>query len=240
MQDFLEGLYRHLISTLANEGLSTNEVDYQVLFTVPAPFSSAAVENFRRIVMGTGFGNHSAEVQLTEPEAAALYTLKTQPIMRRMNGFEVGSTRIIYFRQLLIEWSQNQQCFVVCDAGGGTIDLSSYSITQLQPTIRVEQTGIVDGMQYFRRLSSFLSSLHWHLMLGGVFGSTLVDKAFQRFLKARLGENTIRCLADAEKDMMLDAFIEQKERFVDATYENNIVSDQYPRCSIRNETDNSG
>ena len=60
-----------------------------------------------------------------------------------------------------------------------------------------------------------------------MFGSTIVDKAFQRFLKTRLGEDTIGDLTNMEKDTMMDAFVEQKERFVDAVYEDNIVS--FPR-----------
>ena len=63
---------------------------------------------------------------------------------------------------------------------------------------------------------------------GGVFGSTIVDKSFQHFLKTRLGEDTIGGLTNSEKDMMMDAFVEQKERFVDAVYEDNIVS--FPRA----------
>ena len=89
VHDFLEGVYQHLIRTLQMEGLSTDDLDYKVLFTVPAPFSKSAVESFRRIVVGTGWGNHGIEVQLTEPEAAALYTIRTQPVMRRPNTFQV-------------------------------------------------------------------------------------------------------------------------------------------------------
>ena len=59
---------------------------------------------------------------------------------------------------------------------------------------------------------------------GGVFGSTIVDKSFQRFLKTRLGEDTIGGLTNSEKDMMMDAFVEQKERFDDDVCWENIVS----------------
>ena len=89
VHDFLEGVYQHLIVKLRGEGLSTDELDYKVSFTVPAPFSKPAVKNFRRIVVGTGWASHEVELQLTEPEAAALYTLSTQPAMRRSNGLQV-------------------------------------------------------------------------------------------------------------------------------------------------------
>ena len=53
VHDFLEGVYQHLIVALQGEGLSTDELDYKELFTVPAPLSKPVVENFMRIVMGT-------------------------------------------------------------------------------------------------------------------------------------------------------------------------------------------
>jgi hypothetical protein len=90
VHDFLQGVYQHLVQVLAREGWSTQMVDYQILFTVPAPFSTAAVEAFKRIVMGTGWANHGVQVELTEPEAAALYTLRNQPALRaRPTGFQV-------------------------------------------------------------------------------------------------------------------------------------------------------
>lgn len=80
VHDYLEGLYGHLTRTLTTEGLSSNDVDYHFLLTVPATFENGAVENFRRIVQTTGIGQHTFEVSLTEPEAAALYTIEAQPI----------------------------------------------------------------------------------------------------------------------------------------------------------------
>lgn len=35
--------------------------------------------------------------------------------------------------------------FVLCDAGGGTVDLISYKITQIQPTFRIEEAAIGSG-----------------------------------------------------------------------------------------------
>ncbi|KAA8899502.1 hypothetical protein FN846DRAFT_909576 [Sphaerosporella brunnea] len=128
VHDFWQGVYQHLIQVLTSEGWSPQMVNYQFLFTVPAPFSSLAIEAFKRIISGTGFARHGFQVEITEPEAAALYTLRNQPSLRtRPAGF------------------QTRQSFVVCDAGGGTVYLSSYSITQSTPTIRMEQTGIVTG-----------------------------------------------------------------------------------------------
>lgn len=166
VRDYLEGLYSHLTKTLAIEGLSSNDVDYKFLLTVPATFENGAVENFRRIVKTTGIGNHDFEVSLTEPEAAALYTMEAQP-MRTNKSYRVrlnaSSTEV---KVLAYELLQVGDCFVVCDAGGGTVvsnystlifplkghtlinsaqDLSSYTILQIHPRIQVEQTGITSG-----------------------------------------------------------------------------------------------
>jgi len=54
---------------------------------------------------------------------------------------------------------------------------------------------------------------------GEVYGSTLVDKAFQRFFQDLAGEGTIKFLANTEKDMKLHEFIEVKETFDDALME---------------------
>lgn len=85
-RDFLEGMYEHLMSVLAQGGFSEDVVDYHALFTVPAPFSIFAVEAFKRVIQTTGFGRHTFDVSLTEPEAAAIYTITSQQFIMRSPG----------------------------------------------------------------------------------------------------------------------------------------------------------
>lgn len=80
----------------------------------------------------------------------------------------------------------------VCDAGGGTVDISSYTIRELHPQIRVEQTGEVDG---------------------DLYGSSFIDKAFRDYIASLLGEATIRSLLPLERDALTDQFILAKEAF---------------------------
>jgi molecular chaperone DnaK (HSP70) len=61
---------------------------------------------------------------VTEPEAAALAVLRE----RKDDG----------------ESLQVGDCFVVCDAGGGTVDLISYKIVSLDP-FQVEECAVGDG-----------------------------------------------------------------------------------------------
>lgn len=53
---------------------------------------------------------------IKEPEAAALYTFRNL-------GFSIKS----------------DDAFVVCDAGGGTVDLVSYEVESLHPTTRIKE-----------------------------------------------------------------------------------------------------
>lgn len=195
VHDFLEGMWFHVLSIISEEGYGPAEFSYKILFTVPTPFTPAAVEAFRRIISTTGWGQHNFEVELTEPEAAAIYTIRTQEHTVRRTASSPFQAR---------------QCFLVCDAGGGTVDLASYTIASLTPQVKFEQTGVVHG---------------------GVCGSTFVDRAFQRYLKSHLGEAVIAGLSNAERDHMLDQFVLRKEAFTNAPDETNF-NIQLPRYDI--------
>lgn len=54
---------------------------------------------------------------------------------------------------------------MICDAGGGTVDLISYTITHLRPILEVEEAAPGSG---------------------GMCGSTFLNRAFAAFLKKKL------------------------------------------------------
>ena len=76
-------------------------------------------------------------------EAAAIYTLKTL----NTHGLEVGDT------------------FVLCDAGGGTVDLISYTITALFPKLQIKEAAPGTG---------------------GFCGATYLDESFSNYLTQML------------------------------------------------------
>ena len=80
---------------------------------------------------------------LSEPEAAAIFAVKTQD-----SGVRVGDR------------------LVVCDAGGGTVDLISYCVRGITPALSVEECCVG---------------------VGRFCGSTYIDRAFEGFVKERLG-----------------------------------------------------
>jgi molecular chaperone DnaK (HSP70) len=57
--------------------------------------------------------------------------------------------------------------FVICDAGGGTVDLISYTITNLKPILEVHEATAGTG---------------------ALCGSTFLNMRFAKFLRAKLGK----------------------------------------------------
>ena len=84
---------------------------------------------------------------VSEPEAAATYVLKAMD----PHDVKVGDT------------------FVICDAGGGTVDLISYSVTSLKPVLEVEEAAAGNG---------------------GLCGSTYLNRIFGEHLVGRCRSNT--------------------------------------------------
>lgn len=86
---------------------------------------------------------------IKEPEAAALYTLTTHD-----HSIKVGDS------------------FVVCDAGGGTVDLITYEVKSIQP---LELAELVPGE-------------------GGMAGSLGLNKLFEETVRRLVGEDQFESL----------------------------------------------
>ncbi|GKZ29954.1 hypothetical protein AbraIFM66950_007292 [Aspergillus brasiliensis] len=93
-----------------------------------------------------GFGEASKVRIVSEPEAAAIHSLRASS----PHGLEVGDT------------------IVLCDAGGGTVDLITFTIIELSPNMRLKEeapgTGSLCGSTFLNRrfeemLNDRLSSL---------------------------------------------------------------------------------
>src|SRR6266487_1470672 len=74
----------------------------------------------RECAEAAGMGRADTLLMTSEPEAAAAYALKKiEP-----HNLKVGNS------------------IVICDAGGGTVDLVTYRIKTLRPVLKVEESGI--------------------------------------------------------------------------------------------------
>ncbi len=57
---------------------------------------------------------------------------------------------------------------MLCDAGGGTVDLISYTVTELRPILKIKEAAPGSG---------------------GLCGSTFLNRAFAEFLVQKLGDD---------------------------------------------------
>ncbi|ORY11639.1 Hsp70 family protein-like protein [Clohesyomyces aquaticus] len=144
--DYLSMLYKHTMETLTRRYGETfmSMTKVQFVLTVPAVWSDSAKDATLKAAEKAGMGNRHDLKLISEPEAAAVYTLKAiQP-----NHLTIGDN------------------FIVCDAGGGTVDLIAYKITQLNP-LRVEESAVGTG---------------------GLCGSAFLNYRFEDHVKRRIGQ----------------------------------------------------
>ncbi|KAI7306299.1 actin-like ATPase domain-containing protein [Hortaea werneckii] len=141
--EYLKALFDHTKEALKRRygEVFVSNTPLHVVLTVPAVWSDEAQEATLSAAKVAGIGDHIT--MISEPEAAAVYALQAiQP-----NNLSVG------------------QNFVVVDAGGGTVDLISYSIQGLNP-LRLEE--VVRGS-------------------GGCCGAAFLNFAFEKFVQEKLG-----------------------------------------------------
>jgi hypothetical protein len=152
--DFLRHVKDHFIKTLDEEYHREvwSTLPITLVVTVPAVWSDAAKDRTLQAIQQAGFNKVcfpalNQTLLATEPEAAAIYTIRTLRGTTQDQRLAVGDG------------------FVICDMGGGTVDLISYRVAELQPTV-VEEATIGTGHQC---------------------GGSFIDRAFLQWLERRLG-----------------------------------------------------
>lgn len=119
VSDFLTALRKQALSALKSKygeaALSQARIDWVI--TTPAVWSLRAKDDTLRCAERAGMGNDQSITIVSEPEAAAAYAIKMMDPLT----LQVGNN------------------IVVCDAGGGTVDLITYRILSLSP-LEVEES----------------------------------------------------------------------------------------------------
>ena len=145
--DYLTALRKHaglvLSHKIPESALKAIPIEY--ILTVPAVWSDAAQAKTRACAEKAGMGRGQELHMISEPEAAALYALDAMD----PHNLHIGDT------------------FVLCDAGGGTVDLISYRISELKPVLKLEEAAPGSG---------------------SLCGSTFLNRIFEKFLREKLGE----------------------------------------------------
>ncbi|KAI0125116.1 hypothetical protein BJ170DRAFT_488835 [Xylariales sp. AK1849] len=166
--DYLSKLGEHLLHTLRQKLGDTfvKSIPFEFILTVPAIWSDLASQKTLEACQQAAGPFKGAPITLiSEPEAAAIFSLHgLDP-----HGLNVGDS------------------FVICDAGGGTVDLISYTITRLRPILEVKEAAPGSG---------------------ALCGSTFLNRRFETFLKGRIGRER-----GFDEEIMADAM----ERFEEQT-----------------------
>ncbi|EAQ84164.1 hypothetical protein CHGG_10568 [Chaetomium globosum CBS 148.51] len=167
--DYMSALTDHLMYTLREklgEGV-VKSTALEFVVTVPAIWSDLAKDKTKQAchrAVGPLSQTTTPPIHLiSEPEAAAIYAL---------HGLDPHGLQV-------------NESFVICDAGGGTVDLISYTITNLKPILEVQEA--TPGT-------------------GALCGSTFLNMRFAKFLKAKLGK------ADGWDDEVLGDAMERFEK----------------------------
>ncbi|ROW15713.1 hypothetical protein VPNG_02135 [Cytospora leucostoma] len=149
VSDYLQALWQHVLETITKARGETvvEALSFHVVITVPAIWKGYARQAMEEAAKKAGILDWRPAGTTTlsfapEPEAAALATLSEQG-----EGVKEGDV------------------YVICDAGGGTVDLISYKITKTKPIAMEEAV----------------------LGTGGLCGGIFIDEAFEAICKKRLG-----------------------------------------------------
>lgn len=166
--DYLRLLWHHTLDNITRQQgpEMVEETPFKVWLTVPAIWDHAAREKMRKAAERAGITKYRScgETVLSlvpEPEAAALATLedfKKRPILKR------------------------EDIFVVCDAGGGTVDLISYKVVETQPLVVEEY---VEGS-------------------GKLCGAVFIDQAFSESLEVRVGKERWKRIGQSSLKKLLN------------------------------------
>ncbi|KAF1833755.1 hypothetical protein BDW02DRAFT_589443 [Decorospora gaudefroyi] len=151
---YLAHVKAHLIKNLDiqyTKGLWTT-LPITLVVTVPAVWSDAAKNTTLQAIRNAGFNSTELPqlkrtILTTEPEAAAMYTIQSVRGGVQDEQFAIGDG------------------FIVCDMGGGTVDLISYRVSDLAPTT-LEEATVGSGDQC---------------------GGSFVERGFLKWLERRLG-----------------------------------------------------
>ncbi|KAJ5573352.1 uncharacterized protein N7459_007779 [Penicillium hispanicum] len=177
--EYLKMLVTHAKDILCRRfGSALQTMDIHYTLTVPAIWSDKAKDATLQAARLANVPS-SCLFLLSEPEAAAACAIRTiQP-----NSMAEGD------------------CFIVCDAGGGTVDLITYRITQNEP-LRLEE--VTEGT-------------------GAVCGSVILDERFEDFLVRIIGKNRYNSLPAASKLIAMRHW----QNYIKPSYQGRVHSDGF-------------
>ncbi|KKY15950.1 putative hsp70-like protein [Diplodia seriata] len=152
-RDYLRGLYEYMVSVLSKkfspEVYAVTPVECWI--TVPAIWSDAAKDATRSAALDAGFGSRNFDKVnlIPEPEAAALAALKPHLDSASIDPISPGEDVLI------------------CDCGGGTVDITTYTILETTPRLQFQELCVG---------------------VGAKCGSTYIDRNFNKWMVNKFGD----------------------------------------------------
>lgn len=146
---FLRLFWQHVEQQIINEHsrATYDQAEKHVVLTVPAVWSDVAKQNTFKMAEGAGLGREDLKLStVAEPEAAAIAVLRNRT---RATSLEEGDS------------------FIIVDAGGGTVDLTSYKMQKKWPLTLTEAA----------------------VGNGDVCGAVFLEANFRKLLRTYLGEH---------------------------------------------------
>ncbi|KAK0125658.1 hypothetical protein ONS95_000339 [Cadophora gregata] len=154
VQDYLARVVDYLLQTIPSfTGELRLRVPIDIVATIPAGWSYRAKNSYYQALRYAGlnkdnFPRMSNILLVSEAEAAAAYTAR---YLKESCGTDILKLR---------------ECFLVCDAGGGTVDVVAYRVKSLEPMFEMERITLPTAARC---------------------GSIFIDMAFKRWLSRLLG-----------------------------------------------------
>lgn len=160
--DYLRMMYKSLMETFLRKQLPTtlDLTPIQFVFTVPAIWGHGAQEATRKAALDAGFCSRPDDVMtmVSEPEAAAMFVLSSMSSSKNFSQNAAGSLSSL----------NKGDSFVICDAGGGTVDLISYTVAETSPALSLREAAVGTGAKC---------------------GSSYIDEAFLGLLRKKIGSS---------------------------------------------------
>ncbi|KAJ9608712.1 hypothetical protein H2200_006483 [Cladophialophora chaetospira] len=198
--DYLTALREWFESQLADlpNSIDLQSIPKQYVITVPAMWSERAQDRTRSCAERAGMGQKQNIIIISEPEAAAIRVLEEM----REDDYRF----------------KKDDTFIVCDAGGGTVDLISYTVTGFntvpglnsKPVLQVEEA--VRGEGY---------------VCGGIF----VNRVFAKYMRDTYGNHP-----SFDEEVLEDA-VREFEQNVKKRFDGNISKTYKIRVGIPNGRD---
>ncbi|ORX60439.1 actin-like ATPase domain-containing protein [Hesseltinella vesiculosa] len=180
--DYLKVLHEHIKTEMKRTYVGQMDCRYRYCLTVPAMWTDKAKQIMRDASVKAGIiekdDHHDRLMLISEPEAAAIYCERTSDDFTMVDGDE----------------------FMICDAGGGTLDLIVFGVKM-----------DADGNRTFQESTEGM---------GRSCGSIFIDKGMKKLLKSKLKKiSKGRGVPDAALETMMEHFIDRMKPDFDGTEE---------------------